>query len=237
MIVYGRNSVREALRGRRAHAVAEVMATASVADDPWLRSTTVRISEAAEIERACGSAEHQGVCAEVGPYPYAGASELLTGPDPLVLVLDEVTDPHNLGAVCRTAECVGASGVVVPERRAADVSPSVCRASAGAVEHLRVARVRNIADFLEEAKRAGSWCYGAAATEDAVPYDQVDWRGGVVLVLGSEGRGLRRRVADTCDALVALPMRGQIASLNVSAAAAVLSYEALRVRAALDKAP
>ncbi len=136
----------------------------------------------------------------------------------LLVALDQVQDPQNLGAICRTAECAGATGVVIPERRAAEVTAAVCKASAGAVEHLPVARVRNLADFLAEAKRAGMWCYGADV-DGAVAYDEVDYAGSVVLVLGSEGRGLRPRVASACDALVAIPLRGRIESLSVSAAA------------------
>ena len=182
-----------------------------------------------EVERRCGSDAHQGVCAEVDPYPYADGAELLAAPDPLIVALDEVTDPQNLGAVARTAECVGATGLILPERRSAEVTPAVCKASAGAVEHLAIAQVRNLADFLADAKGAGCWTYGAAAGA-ATGYRAVDWRGGVVLVLGAEGRGLRPRVADACDALVALPVRGRIESLNVSATAAVLLYEILQTR-------
>ena len=145
----------------------------------------------------------------------------------MLVALDEVTDPQNLGAVCRTAECVGATGVVLPERRSAEVTPAVCKASAGAVEHLAIARVRNLADFLGEAKAAGCWCYGAAG-EAPTAYTEPDYSGGAVLVLGAEGQGLRPRVAAACDVLVALPLRGRIGSLNVSAAAAVLLYEILQ---------
>ncbi len=140
-----------------------------------------------------------------------------------------MTDPQNLGAICRTAECTAATGVILPERRSAAVTPAVCKASAGAVEHLAVAQVRNLADFLAEAKAAGCWSYGAAA-DARTPYRSVDWRGGVVIVLGAEGRGLRPRVAAACDELVALPLRGRIDSLNVSATAAVLLYEILQQR-------
>jgi len=174
------------------------------------------------------------VCADVAPYPYAGAAELLRVPDFLLVALDEVTDPQNLGAVARTAESVGATGVVIPERRSAEVTPAVCKASAGAVEHLSIARVRNLADFLADAKRAGAWTYGAAAGA-RTPYRAPDYRGPVVLVLGAEGRGLRPRVAAACDDLVALPLRGRLDSLNVSAAAAVLLYEILQQR--LDSGP
>ena len=134
-------------------------------------------------------------------------------PDALIVALDQVQDPQNLGAICRTAECAGAAGVVIPERRSAEITPAVCKASAGAVEHLPVARVRNLADFLAEAKAAGAWCYGADR-DGAVAYDAVDYSGAVVLVLGSEGRGLRPRVAAACDALVAMPLRGRIESLE-----------------------
>jgi 23S rRNA (guanosine2251-2'-O)-methyltransferase len=231
MIVYGRNAVREALRGRRA--VHQVWATAGAAEEPWLGRTAgvaVELSRGAEIEARCGSDGHQGVCAEVDPYPYVGAAELLQGDAPLIVALDEIQDVQNLGAICRTAECVGATGVVIPERRSAEVTPAVCKASAGAVEHLRIARVRNLADFLEDAKRANAWCYGAAAGPDSVPYDQPDYAGGVVLVMGAEGKGLRQRVAASCDQLVALPLRGHIDSLNVSAAASALLYGILQRR-------
>jgi 23S rRNA (guanosine2251-2'-O)-methyltransferase len=151
----------------------------------------------------------------------------------VLIALDEVTDPQNLGAIARTAECTGATGIVLPERRSAEVTPAVCKASAGAVEHVAIAQVRNLADFLADAKAAGCWSYGAAAGA-ITPYRKVDWRGGVVLVLGAEGKGLRPRVAAACDDLVALPMRGRIESLNVSATAAVLLYEILQQR--LDSA-
>jgi 23S rRNA (guanosine2251-2'-O)-methyltransferase len=232
VIVYGRNAVREALRGRRAATVSTILATEAAAREPWLASRRVRVASSPEIERACGSQEHQGICAELAGYPYVAAAELIAhGEQALIVALDEVQDPQNLGAICRTAECVGATGVVICERRAAEVTPAVCRASAGAVEHLRVARARNLADFVLAARRAGLWCYGAAVSPRAVAYTEPDYRGGVVVVFGAEGHGLRRRVADSCDALVALPLRGEIASLNVSAAAGALLYEVLRRRA------
>ena len=180
---------------------------------------------AEEIERRAGSPDHQGICAEVSEFVYADPDMLLGVSGALLVALDQVQDPQNLGAICRTAECGGATGVVIPERRAAAVTPAVCKASAGAVEHLPVARVRNLADFLAGAKRTGMWCYGADA-DGGLAYDQVDFTGSIVLVLGSEGRGLRPRVASACDALVAIPLRGRIESLGVSAAAAVLVYEA-----------
>jgi 23S rRNA (guanosine2251-2'-O)-methyltransferase len=179
-----------------------------------------------------GSPDHQGIVAEVEPYAYADADELLEEPEALVLALDQVQDPHNLGAVCRSAEAAGAAGVVICERRAAGVSAAVAKASAGAVEHLPVARVRNLADWLASAKkREGVWVYGADPGGREAHTD-ADLTGRVVLVLGSEGRGIRPRVAAACDALVAIPVRGATASLNVSAAAAVLLYEAVRQRGA-----
>jgi 23S rRNA (guanosine2251-2'-O)-methyltransferase len=229
VIVYGRNPVREALRGRRR--VLEVWATSNALREPWLSRTGVKVAAAGaeEVEQRCGSADHQGVCARVSAFEYATAEQLLALADPLIVALDQIQDPQNLGAICRTAECAGASGIVIPERRAAEVTPAVCKASAGAVEHLTVARVRNLTDFLTDAKAAGIWCYGAAANGQ-LEYATVDYRGGVVLVLGSEGRGLRPRVAAGCDALLRIPLRGRVESLSVSAAAAVLIYAAVQAR-------
>jgi len=186
---------------------------------------------ASELSRLAGSPDHQGVVAEVDPYPYADPESLLAGPDALVVALDQVQDPHNLGAVCRSAEAVGAAGLVIPSRRSAAVTAAVCKASAGAVEHLPVARVPNLVDWLIRAKDSGAWIYGA---EQGAPasYTQADLSGRLVLVLGSEGRGLRRRVSATCDLLISIPVHGRVASLNVSAAAAVLLFEAARQRGA-----
>ena len=229
MIVYGRNPVREALRGPRD--VTGLWASERMATEPWLRDAgaPLAVEDGEALARRCGSHEHQGVCADVAPYEYADGDAILAGEAPLIVALDEVQDPQNVGAICRTAECVGATGVVLTRRRSAEVTPAVCKASAGAVEHLAVARVRNLADFLAEAKRADCWVYGAdAGAEEA--YDAPDYSGGVVCVLGSEGRGLRPRVAGACDALVSLPLRGRLESLNVSATAAVLLYEILQRR-------
>ena len=234
MILYGRNPVREALAGPRR--VETLWATSGAAREEWLGGVAVREADATELERLCGSPEHQGVCAEAGPYGYADPGSLLSADDALVLCLDEVQDPHNLGAVCRVAESAGASGVVIPERRSAEVTPATCKASAGAVEHLAVARVGNLANWLGEAKDAGAWVYGAANSAEAVAYDKPDYRGRVVLVLGSEGRGLRPRVEGACDALVCLPQRGRVGSLNVATAASALVYGILHFRAAaLDR--
>ena len=225
--LYGRNPVREALRGRRA--VGRVWATeAAVGSEDWLPAE-VEVVDGARIAHLCGSDAHQGVCARADPYPYASASDLLAVAGPVIVALDEVADPQNLGAICRTAECAGVTGVVIPERRSAEVTAAVAKASAGAVEHLPVARVRNLADFLADSKQAGCWVYGAAAGAPT-PYTEPDFAGGVVLVLGAEGRGLRPRVASACDVLLALPLRGHIDSLNVSATGAVLMYRILQRR-------
>jgi 23S rRNA (guanosine2251-2'-O)-methyltransferase len=210
VIIYGRNPVREAERGPR---------------------RVLRKWEglpADELERICGSPEHQGVCAEVEPYTYADPDALLADEDALVIALDEVQDPHNLGAVCRVAEVAGAAAVVIPERRSAEVTPAVCKASAGAVEHLAVARVRNLADWMGDAKKAGAWIYGADPS--GIPYGDPDYTGRVVLALGAEEKGLRPRVASACDELVALPVYGHVESLNVSTAAAALVYGILQFR-------
>ena len=224
MIVYGRNAVREALRGRRP--VTRVWADKNAAREAWLQGVQVKEVSARDVEHLCGSPDHQGVCADAGEYSYADSAGLLADDQALVVVLDEVQDPRNLGAVARVAETAGAAGLVIPERRAAQVTPVVCKTSAGAVEHLPVARVRNIADHLATARDAGAWIYGADAS--GIPYDQPDYSGRKVLVLGSEGRGLRPRVANACDELIALPIRGKVDSLNVSTAAAALVYGILQ---------
>ena len=212
-LIYGKQPVAEAERGRRR----------------VLRVWRAPETNGEELERLCGSPDHQGVVAEVDPYPYAGSSELLRVENALVVALDQVQDPRNLGAVCRSAEVAGAAGVVVPDRRSAEVTAAACKASAGAVEHLAVARVGNLADWLDEAKQTGFWIWGADTAAEQAPWD-ADLSGPTVLVLGGEGKGIRPRVASACDGLVALPQSGRIDSLNVSAAAAALLFEAVRQR-------
>ena len=204
-----------------------VWATKNASRLPWLtdRGVAVELAAAEGLERRCGTASHQGVCAEVEEFSYADLHELLAQRAPLIVALDQVQDPQNLGSICRSAECAGAAGIVLPERRSAVITAAVCKASAGAVEHIPVTRVRNLGDFLAEAKAAGLWCYGADA-EAAASYESVDYSGGAVLVFGSEGRGLRPRVAASCDLLVSVPMAGRVESLSVAAAAAVLLYAA-----------
>jgi 23S rRNA (guanosine2251-2'-O)-methyltransferase len=229
VIIYGRNPVHEAIRGPRA--VKRVWATKNAAREPWLPALGRLVSQvgASEIEHLCGSPDHQGLCAEVAAYHYATAEDLVSRPSALIVALDQVQDPQNLGAIARTAECAGVTGLVLPERRSAQVTPAVCKASAGAVEHLPIAQVRNLADFLADCKRAGFWCYGADQS-GAVDYAEVDYGGSLVLVLGSEGSGLRPRVAAACDLRISIPLRGRIESLSVSAAAAVLIFAVARNR-------
>jgi 23S rRNA (guanosine2251-2'-O)-methyltransferase len=212
-IVYGRRPVAEARRGRRrVHRI-------------WTRAEL----DEGGLTRLAGSPDHQGIVAEVDPYPYASAGSLLEPDEALVVALDGVQDPRNLGAICRAAEAAGAAGVVIPTRRAARVTAAACKASAGAVEHLAVARVTNLVRWLEGAKSSGAWVYGAAA-DGPTTFTEADLRGRCVIVLGGEGRGLRRLVAERCDGALAIPLAGRIDSLNVATAAAVLLFEAVRQR-------
>jgi 23S rRNA (guanosine2251-2'-O)-methyltransferase len=228
-LLYGRRPVREALRGRRD--VVEVWASERAREaESWLTDAPrLQTKLERELSAAAGTRDHQGVVAWAAPYRYGDAWELAAAERPLLVCLDQVTDPHNLGAVCRTAEGVGATGVVVPAHGSVTVTPAVAKASAGAVEHLPVAVVPNLARYLEEIKRDDLWIYGAAGDADATLWE-TDLSGGVVFVLGAEGRGLRPLVRRRCDALVAIPLAGNVESLNVSVAAAVLLFEARRQR-------
>jgi len=226
--IYGRNPVREALRGRRR--VRRVLATeraASGAD--WLRGAPLTLAGADEVAALAGSDDHQGLAAEVDPYPYADAGALAAGERPLLVALDEITDPHNLGAIARSALCAGADGLVVPRHRSASVTAAVCRASAGAVEHLAIATVPNLADWLVRSRRPGLWSYATDA-EAGDRHVDTDLADGTILVIGSEGRGVRPRVRAACDGAVRIPIQGPVGSLNASVAAAVLLFEARRQR-------
>ena len=229
--VYGRRAVREALRGRRE--VLEVWATErAVKAEPWLAELDRRRLQTRpdrEIGEAAGTRDHQGVVAWTEPYRYADAWELAATDGALLACLDQVTDPRNLGAVCRSADGAGATGVVVPAHGAATVTPAVARGSAGAVEHLPIAVVPNLARYLGEVKRGDLWIFGAVG-EGARPMWETDLSGGVALVFGAEGKGLRPLVRKTCDEVVSIPMSGAVESLNVSVAAALLLYEAKRQR-------
>jgi 23S rRNA (guanosine2251-2'-O)-methyltransferase len=229
--VYGRNAVREAVRGPRE--VREVWATErALASEQWLRDEPglrVHVKPERALNDEAGTRDHQGVVARVAPYRYADAYELAGVDRPLLVCLDQVTDPHNLGAVIRSAEGAGATGVVVPSHGAARVTPAVSRSSAGAVEHLPVAVVQNLARYLNDVKGPNLWVWGAA-TDGGTPLWDADLDGGIAFVLGAEGRGLRPLVRRACDGLVSIPLAGSVESLNASVAAAVLLYEARRRR-------
>jgi 23S rRNA (guanosine2251-2'-O)-methyltransferase len=229
--IYGRRAVREALRGRRE--VLELWATerANVAE-PWLRETErprVQLKLERDISEEAGTRDHQGVLAWCEPYRYADAYELAAGERPLLACLDQVSDPRNLGAVCRSAEGAGATGIVVPAHGSARVTAVVCRASAGAVEHLPIAVVTNLARYLGEIKSGDLWI-AAATGESGTPMWDADLSGGLAFVFGAEGKGLRPLVRRTCDLAVSIPQLGRVESLNVSVAAALLLYEARRQR-------
>ncbi len=228
-LVYGRNAVREALRGRRE--VLELWASErALAALPWLaEGPRVQVHKERELTDAAGTQDHQGVVAWAAPYPYADAWELAATDRPLLACLDQVTDPRNLGAVARSSLGAGATGVVVPAHGAARVTPAVCRASAGAVEHLPLAVVPNLARYLAEGKRGDLGAFAAVA-DGGEPMWRSDLSNGVALVFGAEGKGVRPLVRRNCDALVTIPLATGVESLNVSVAAAVLLYEARRQR-------
>ena len=230
--VFGRRPVREALRGANRE-VLELWATErAVKAEAWLRELErprVQVKLERDLSEEAGTRDHQGVLAFCEPYRYADAYELAATERPLLACLDQVSDPRNLGAVCRSAEGAGATGVVVPAHGAARVTPVVCRSSAGAVEHLPVAVVTNLARYLQEIKGGDLWI-AAAAGESGTPMWQADLSGGLAFVFGAEGKGLRPLVRKTCDLQVAIPQLGRVESLNVSVAAAVLLYEARRQR-------
>jgi 23S rRNA (guanosine2251-2'-O)-methyltransferase len=230
-LVYGRNAVREALRGRRA--VLELWTSERAAATlEWLaEGPRARLRKERELTEVAGTPDHQGVVAWCEPYPYADAWELASVEQPLVCCLDQVTDPRNLGAVVRSAAGAGATGVIMPAHGASVVTPVVCRASAGAVEHLPVAVVPNLARYLSEVKGDRLWAY-AAATDGEVGLWEADLTDGVALVFGAEGKGVRPLVRRTCDATIAIPLAPGVESLNVSVAAAVTLYEARRQREA-----
>jgi 23S rRNA (guanosine2251-2'-O)-methyltransferase len=229
--VYGRRPVREAVRGPRE--VLELWATErALKAEPWLRDIErprVVVKLERDLSEAAGTRDHQGLLAWCEPYRYADAFELAAGELPLIACLDQVSDPRNLGAVIRCAEGAGASGVVVPSHGSARVTPAVCRASAGAVEHLPVAVVTNLARYLAEIKRDDLWV-AAAAGGSGTPLWQADLSGGLAFVFGAEGKGLRPLVRRTCDLEISIPQYGRVESLNVSVAAALLLYEARRQR-------
>lgn len=239
--LYGRQAVREALRaGRRepirllvaqgvreTEHIAEIVSLAAAVGCPVLRV------ERRDLNRL--GAKHQGVALEASPYPYSDLATILAlaerrAEPPLLVLLDHLEDPRNVGALLRTAEAAGAHGVVLPSRRAAAITPVACEASAGAVEHLLVARVTNLARTLTELKQSGLWAAGLEALPEAQPYDSVDISGPLVLAVGGEGQGLSRLVREHCDWLLRLPMRGNVGSLNASVAGSIVLYWVLRCR-------
>jgi 23S rRNA (guanosine2251-2'-O)-methyltransferase len=230
-LVYGRNPTRELYRGPRE--VLETWVTErAVKQIPWLDAgPRPQVKPERALSEAAATRDHQGIVAWCEPFRYADAYELAREDEPLLVCLDQVTDPHNLGAVIRSAEGAAATAVVVPAHGSARVTPAVCRASAGAVEHLPVAVVPNLARYLADIKGPALWAYAADAEGSASMWD-TELAGGVALVLGAEGKGVRPLVRRTCDAVVSIPLAGKVGSLNVSVAAAVLLFEARRQRTA-----
>ena len=231
-VVYGRRPVREVLRAGRRQ-ILELLATErALASEPWLKEESglrIQVRPEAALTAAAGSRDHQGVVAFCEPYRYADAYELPTGERPLIACLDQVTDPHNLGAVCRSAEGAGATGVVITEHKAARVTPAVCRASAGAVEHVQIAVVVNLSRYLTDVKRSDLWVWAAASEAETAVWS-ADLSTGAALVFGAEGRGLRPLVRKACDDAFSIPLAGKIESLNVSVAAGIALFEAARQR-------
>ena len=237
-LVYGRRPVREVLRAGKREVLELLASERALAAEPWLREVRglrVHVRSESALTAEAGTRDHQGVVAYCEPYRYADALELADGRRPLVACLDQVTDPHNLGAICRSAEGAGATGVVVPEHNAARVTAAVCRASAGAVEHVPVAVVVNLARYVNEAKRDDLWAWAAAGDAPGELWS-TDFTGGTLLVFGSEGRGLRPGVRRACDDAFSIPLAGKIESLNVSVAAGIALFEAARQRRAVAHA-
>ncbi len=243
-IIEGRNAVTEALRAGTA---IDKLYIARGDTDRTLgriaaqaRKAGVVVVEAdrRKLDAMSATGAHQGVVAIAAAAAYASVEDLLSiagerGEPPLLVICDEISDPHNLGAIIRTAECAGAHGVIIPKRRSAGLTAVVAKTSAGAVSYLPVARVPNIPQALKDLKDRGLWVFGAAAEGTTALY-AADLKSPAAIVIGSEGDGMSRLVRESCDFLVSIPMKGKISSLNASAAAAILLYEAVRQRAALD---
>lgn len=238
--IEGRNAVIEALRAGRAIdkiyiARGEVDATLGhIASKARGAGIVVVEADRRKLDAMSQTHAHQGVIALCAVKASCTIAEILAlasarGEPPFVVVCDEISDPHNLGAIIRSAECAGAHGVIIPKRRSAGLTAVVEKASAGAVEHMAIARVPNLSAALSELKKSGLWVYGTAA-DGASPLWQTDLTGPICLVIGSEGDGMSRLVREQCDFIVSIPLKGAISSLNASAAAAVLLYEALRQR-------
>lgn len=240
--IEGRNAVTEALRAGRALDKVFIArgetdrALAFVAAKARAAGVTVVECDRRKLDAMSVTKAHQGVIAVCAAAHYSTIDDIFAraserGEAPLIVACDEISDPHNFGAIIRSAECAGAHGVVIPKHRSAGLTAVVGKTSAGAAEHMAVARVASVAAALEELKARGLWVYGAAA-EGSSPMWETDFSGPVCLVIGSEGEGLGRLVRERCDFLVSIPLRGQVSSLNASAAAAVLLYEILRQKSA-----
>ncbi len=243
--LYGRNAVHEALRARRrqfhrlllAHGIRERGIVEQVVHLANRAGVPIERADRDTLDRF-GPFSHQGVVLEATEYRYSSLDELFglaqsDGQPPLFLLLDLLQDPHNVGSLLRTAEAVGVHGVVIQRRRAVDITPTVVHTSAGAVEHLRVAQVTNLVRAMEWLKEQRVWIAGLEAMPGAQPYDEADLTGSLGVVVGSEGRGMRRLVGERCDFLVELPMRGAVTSLNAAVAGSVILYEVLRQRRAV----
>ncbi len=239
-LIEGRNALTEALKSGRSIDklyVAEGSTDRSLARLAALAKeagAVVVSTDRRKLDQMSPTGAHQGVIASVAAHTYATVEEILALAEqrqepPLIVICDELSDPHNLGAILRTAECVGAHGLIIPKRRSVGLTAVVSKTSAGAVEYLPVARVSNLANTIRELKQRGIWIYGTAADAQSGLY-QTDLTGPAAIVIGSEGEGMSRLVRESCDLLVSIPMKGKISSLNASAAAAVLLYEALRQR-------
>jgi 23S rRNA (guanosine2251-2'-O)-methyltransferase len=233
-IVYGRHPLRELIRAGRRE-VFLVYATSNALEelrDEIPQGVQIKTMDHDGLSNLADSGDHQGIVAEVSPYDYVDPDKVLGGDNAFAFCLDQITDPRNLGAIARICDAVGASGIVIPRHRSAAVTAVVSKTSAGAIEHIPVAVCTNLANELERSKGDQTWIYGASEHGKQL-HSQADYStGGVIFVLGAEGAGLRPRVASSCDALVRIPMMGNVASLNVATAAAVLGYEALRQRGA-----
>ena len=243
-LLYGLHAVREALRaGRRPLQRLLVQRTdrqfAELVEQAKAQHIPVHIEPSPAFDRLVPDGNHQGVIAFVAAKAYNSTEEILQlarqkAEPPLVVILDGVEDPHNLGAIIRTAEAAGVHGIVIPERRAAGLTSAVAKTSAGALEHLLVARVVNLSRLLEELKEAGLWIYGVAP-EASIDFTSIDLTGPIALVFGGEGGGIRRGIAQECDGLLRIPMKGKVESLNVAAAVAVTLFEGVRQRTLSSK--
>lgn len=241
-VIAGRNAVAEALRAgrpidriyvRRGDRTGSVHAILRMAKEAGV---AVKDVDARKLDAMCGGENHQGIVAVAAVHAFSEAEDIFAlaesrGEPPFLIVCDEIADPHNLGAIIRTAECAGAHGVVIPKRRSVGLTAAVGRASAGAVEYLPVVRVPNIASFLDEIKARGVWVY--TADMDGADWCQTDFSGPAALVVGSEGFGVSRLVKEKSDFIVSLPMKGRINSLNASVACGILCYEIARQRAGI----